>query len=124
MSEVVLCWEAGSDIGSRGRHAVYFGSDADCVANAELNNPECWISTQRDWLLCVNIGNLPLWETFYWRVDEIDMDPQFCKGKVWNFTTGCELVISDMNIDCVVNFKDYAQLMAVWLDEVPLWPVE
>ena len=124
MSEVVLCWESGSDIGSRGRHAVYFGSDANCVANAELNDPDCWISTQRDWLLCVNIGNLPLWETFYWRVDELNSDTTICKGKVWSFTTGCELAVSDMNIDCVVNFKDYAELMAEWLDEVPFWPVE
>ena len=122
----MLEWIEGDCLGHMGRNAIYFGTDRTMVDAATPTDSE-FKGYQTAGNNTYNVGNLPLWETFYWRIDEFNREPDeepLTKGKVWSFTTGCELVVGDMNIDCVVNFKDYAELMSAWLDEVPLWPVE
>ena len=125
-NEVVLEWIEGECLGHMGRNSIYFGDNWENVNAATISDPE-WKGYQRAGQNTYTVGNLPLWETFYWRINEFNSEPgeePLTKGKVWSFTTGCELSVSDTNLDCVVNLKDYAEFMAGWLDEVPFWPTE
>jgi hypothetical protein len=115
-ADVVLTWLGGDEIGSRGRHFVYFGSDASAVANADQDSDEFkgihLVGEER-----YNAGQFELWKTFYWRVDEgLDPSGEVVKGDVWSFTTGCVLIDGDANLDCVVDFKDFAAVASTWLE--------
>jgi hypothetical protein len=120
--DVILCWCEGDCLW---RSSVYLGMDPVAVENAALGSPlwkgyynpgEC---VDPDMALS-NPVTLGLWETWYWRVDEITRPdcppgtPQNTKGDVWSFTTGCELIPGDINLDCHVNFLDYAMLADDW----------
>jgi hypothetical protein len=120
---VILEWIEGDCIGMMGRNSVYFGTDYDEVNDATISDPE-WEGYQRSGVNTYNAGNLPLWETFYWRIDQFNSiggNPPVTKGKTWNFTTGCELINGDVNMDCLVNFLDYAELAATFGME-EFWP--
>jgi hypothetical protein len=39
------------------------------------------------------------------------------KGDVWTFTTGCPLIVGDLNLDCLLNLEDYAILLETWGQE-------
>ncbi len=74
-SDVTLTWKAGFD----GKlHSVYFGDNADDVANATGALP------QTDATFAP--GALEMEKTYYWRVDEFDGAATH-KGNVWSFTT-------------------------------------
>jgi hypothetical protein len=115
---IILSWMTGDCVLSKGRHFIYFGTDEDAVATCPgppSPGPEYQgmnFAMDTDW----DIGPLPLWQTFYWRVDQGCQDGSICPGQVWSFTTGCELIGGDINLDCLVNFLDYAQLAATWMD--------
>ena len=65
---------------------------------------------------------LELWKTYYWRIDEIGIAPcPLGVGNVWTFTTGCAAIVGDLNMDCLVNFLDYAELAATFGEE-EMWP--
>jgi hypothetical protein len=104
---VKLCWMPGCRVGSRGRHLVYFGSDCDAVWAAGPGDPEN-VCVNRAYELCCNVGVLPLWQCFCWRVDEFNQDGTTTMGNIWSFCTGCEDIPGDCNRDCVLNFEDYA----------------
>ncbi|MHC4501031.1 MAG: hypothetical protein ACYS21_18175 [Planctomycetota bacterium] len=135
ITEVVLEWIPSCDVAgcSMCRHFVFFGTDKQAVEDAPIYEfgwvpggpgvpPEYkgWVPGT---LTEFNIGNLPLWSTFHWRIDEGPIGP-IVKGNVWSFTTGCDLVVSDLNIDCLVNLEDYTVLAGSWLEQAPLWPPE
>jgi len=123
---VELCWQPGLCIGKRGRHGVYFDGDYEAVRDANDNpNIPPGRGFQRASLTCYNVtedfGPLPLWTTYYWRIDEHNEDGSYTKGKVWSFTTGCEDILGDINKDCLLNFEDYASIAGTWQQE-QLWP--
>jgi subtilisin family serine protease len=69
-------------------HDVYFGTDADAVANAGYLSPEfmgTFSGTSFD--PC----SLELEKTYYWRIDEVG-PACTTQGKVWNFTTKIGLI--------------------------------
>ncbi len=70
-----LSWSAG--MGAK-LHSVYFGDNADTVANA-VGAPPLPMTTK-------NPGALQPGKTYYWRVDEFN-PPTIVKGNVWSFTT-------------------------------------
>jgi len=74
-TDVDLSWAAGW---SPVRHAVYFGTDADHVANAI---GATWQTT-----VGFDPGPLALDTTYYWRVDEL-YALGLAKGPVWSFKT-------------------------------------
>jgi hypothetical protein len=133
LAEVVLCWQPGDCLGMKGRHFVYFSTDESCVTTQPVAPaPGCftpppagcylgytYVGTEQN-----NLGLLPMWTTYYWRIDEGCADGTVCGGQVWSFTTGCDLAVSDLNIDCLVNFEDYTTLAGVWMDQTPPWPPE
>jgi len=91
----ILRWGPGDYAAS---HEVYFGTDADAVANADNYDP----------------GKLAWYTTYYWRIDEVNAtNPESpWVGNLWNFTTGDFLVIDD--------FEDYDadenQIWYAWHD--------
>jgi hypothetical protein len=99
------------------KHAVYFGDDYWPVLNAGTSDPEfkCYRNPPLEWF---DPDLDELWKTYYWRVDEYHKKtlpgcsaaPMLTKGDIWSFTTGCDLIDGDINLDCVVNFLDYAML--------------
>ena len=122
VTEVELCWSAGTELG-RGRHYLYFGTDADAVCNGTLASDE-FIGALRDGpdgRTCYTVGNLPLWTTFYWNVDEFNGDGSVTEGVCWSFTTGCAAIAGDTNQDCLLNFLDYADIASTWQGE-EFWP--
>jgi len=133
LAEMVLSWQPGNCLGSKSRHFVYFSTDESCVTTQPAwptpgySTPPpagCYLGFTNVGDLQKNVGVLPMWTTYYWRTDEICQDASVCKGQPWNFTTGCDLAVSDLNIDCVVNFEDYIMLAGVWMDQTPSWPPE
>jgi hypothetical protein len=122
VTEVVLCWEPGASVGTRGRHLVYFGTDPAAVLAAGPGDPENVCVNRAD-VLCCNVGNLPLWTQHCWRVDEFNEDGSTTTGDLWCFTTGCAAIPGDTNMDCLVNFEDYACVAGTFGDE-QFWPEE
>ena len=125
VTEVVLGWNEGDCLGFRGRNSVYFGDDYDDVTDANTADSE-WIGffQFRGGDASVNVGNLPLWENRYWRIDSFNgiLDvPPVTPGLTWTFTTGCEAIVGDINMDCLVNFLDYAELANTFGEE-EMWP--
>jgi len=119
-TDVVLQWSSGDSVGRAGRHYIYFGTDYSAVEDATEASPQFQGYTRANkttW----NVGSLELWKTFYWRVDEFNTNGTTTKGNVWSFTTGCEPIPGDKNLDCVVNFKDLAGLAEHW-QEKSFWP--
>jgi len=120
-TSVVLEWIPGDCLGRGGWHNLYFGTDADAVCNGEpgIIVPEFKGSLR---LPYYDAGTLPLWTTFYWRVDEINELPTPpTKGDCWTFTTGCEQIPGDDNRDCIVNFEDLAVIAQTWQQQ-QMWP--
>jgi hypothetical protein len=70
-----LSWSAGL---AAKLHSVYFGDNADTVANA-VGAPPLPMTTK-------DPGPLEPGKTYYWRVDEFN-PPTTIKGDVWSFTT-------------------------------------
>jgi hypothetical protein len=123
---ITLCWNEGDCLGVQGRNAVYFGTDFSDVNDATTTDPIFlgWIPPFPYGEPCRNVGILPLWETYYWRVDQYNKvagNPPVTKGRVWRFTTGCELIEGDLNMDCLVNFLDFAELASTFGQE-DFWP--
>ncbi|MHC4478357.1 MAG: hypothetical protein ACYTEL_22185 [Planctomycetota bacterium] len=119
-TNVILEWQAGAKVGSRGRHLVYFGSDCDAVAAAGPGDPENVCVNRADDLDC-DVGNLPLWECFCWRVDEFNQDGTTTTGVLCSFCTGCEDIPGDCNRDCLLNFEDYATTVDDFGEQI-YWP--
>jgi hypothetical protein len=108
------------------RHFVYFGTDFNDVNDAPIYEMG-WVpggpGVPPEYKACLpafepyySVGNLPLWTTFYWRIDEGPQGP-IVKGDVWRFTTGCPLINGDLNLDCLLNAEDYAILMTTWKEK-------
>jgi len=94
---VILTWDAGAVAAS---HEVYFGADADAVANATTSSPE-YKGPKALGEESYDPGILMLNTAYYWRIDEVNgasTDSPWA-GNVWSFTTGDFFVIDD--------FEDY-----------------
>jgi len=129
-SDVELCWTGGSGVDRIGGHRVFFGTDEQAVADANMSDDE-YITQTRANITCYIIAgpgagpegfsNLPLWTDHFWRIDEVNDDFTVTPGDVWKFTTGCEAIDGDTNNDCILNFLDYADVASTWQKE-QLWP--
>jgi hypothetical protein len=89
----ILIWVAGAVAAS---HDVYFGTDADTVANATKTSSE-YKGSKALGEESYDPGKLMLNTTYFWRIDEAnDANPDSpWAGNVWSFTTGNYLVIDD-----------------------------
>jgi hypothetical protein len=124
--DVILTWCEGDCLL---RNSVYLGTDPVAVENATTANTE-WKGYRNPGIKWLDPDTAPsnpialqLWTTYYWRVDEYHKPagcyttpPALTKGDIWSFTPGCELIEGDINLDCVVNFLDYAMMADDWTE--------
>ncbi|MHC4437615.1 MAG: PA14 domain-containing protein [Planctomycetota bacterium] len=100
----ILTWGAGDHAVS---HEVYFGTDADAVANADKSSPEYkGAKTLGD--ESYDPGKLEWFTQYFWRIDEVnDLNPDSpWIGNLWTFTTGDFIVVDD--------FEDYDVDKPIW----------
>jgi hypothetical protein len=92
----ILTWDAGAIAAS---HEVYFGLDADAVANATKSSTE-YKGPKALGEESYEPGKLALSTTYYWRIDEVNnTNPDSpWKGNIWSFTTGDYFVIDDFEM--------------------------
>ncbi len=113
-----LAWRPGSFAAS---HDVYFGTDADAVANATKASPE-YKSSKALGDENYAPGKLAWDTTYYWRVDEVNnTNPNSpWKGNVWNFGTGAFLVVDDFesydDIDPAPGEPGANRIFDNWID--------
>jgi hypothetical protein len=106
----ILRWGAGDFAVS---HEVYFGTDADAVANADKSSPE-YKGTKALGDESFDPGKLAWFTQYFWRIDEVNaVNPDSpWIGNIWNFTTGDFIVVDD--------FEDYDagenQIWYSWID--------
>ena len=100
----ILTWGAGDYTVS---HEVYFGTDADAVANADKSSPE-YKGSKALGDESYDPGKLEWFTQYYWRIDEVnDLNPDSpWTGNLWTFTTGDFIVVDD--------FEDYDVDKPVW----------
>ncbi len=113
-----LSWSPGVFATS---HDVYFGTDANAVAEATTASPE-YKGSQQLGDESLDPGELAFDTTYHWRVDEINPDnPEGpWKGNVWSFWTGDFLVIDDFesydDIDPAPGEPGVNRIFDVWID--------
>ncbi|MGB2862292.1 MAG: PA14 domain-containing protein [Sedimentisphaerales bacterium] len=92
--EPILRWGEGESAVS---HEVYFGTDADAVANADKSSLE-YKGTKALGDENFDPGKLAWHTSYYWRIDEVNnLNPDSpWIGNLWSFTTGDFLVIDDI----------------------------
>jgi len=106
----ILRWGPGESAVS---HEVYFGTDADAVANADKSSPE-YKGSKALGDESFDPGKLAWFTQYFWRIDEVnDLNPDSpWIGNLWSFTTGDFIVVDD--------FEDYnttdKQIWFIWHD--------
>jgi hypothetical protein len=87
-----ISWKPGEDLLAQGgTHNVFFGTDANSVANATIANP-MGVTVYSDLALDSNsiaLDRLEYATTYYWRVDEVSnpANTGTAKGDIWRFKT-------------------------------------
>lgn len=93
----ILTWTAAE---VAAQQDVYFGEDADVVAEADVTCADVYRGRQDATASEFDPGELEWGKTYYWRVDEVngaDADSPWA-GSVWSFTTADFLVIDDFEV--------------------------
>ncbi|MHC4628130.1 MAG: PA14 domain-containing protein [Planctomycetota bacterium] len=111
-----LTWSPGEFAAS---HEVYFGTDADAVANATKASPE-YKGGKALGDESLDPGMLSWDTTYYWRVDEVNAtnpDSPWV-GNVWSFNTGDFLVVDDFEAYNDIDPPDPAshRIFDNWID--------
>jgi len=90
----ILSWTAAQ---VAARQDVYFGQDADAVAEADVTTAGVYQGRQDAAISTFDPGELEWNTTYYWRVDEVNDAGSGSPwtGSVWSFTTADFLVIDD-----------------------------
>ncbi len=85
-----LSWQPGDDAIE---HDVYFGTDAQAVAQATPNAEGPYRGRQSGTEYTPD--DLQMGQTYYWRIDQISGDQSISEGYVWYFTVADFLIIDD-----------------------------
>ena len=111
----ILHWSAGD---AAAAHDVYFGVDADAVANATTDTADIYMGRQTLEETTFDPGTLEWGKVYYWRVDEVnEANPDSpWKGNVWPFTTADFVVVDDME-----SYTDDEgnRIYETWIDGYP-----
>ncbi len=110
----VLRWTAGQNAVS---HDVYFGEDAQAVANADTTTADIYQGRQALDATTFDPGTLEWNKTYYWRVDEINEDDPESpwKGSLWSFTTADFIVVDDFE-SYTDDWENLQRVFQVWID--------
>jgi len=109
---LTLRWSAGEEAT---RHDVYWGDNADAVANADPATASVYRGRQAADMTTFDPGELEWGKTYYWRVDEVntaDADSPWA-GAVWSFTTATFLVVEDFES---YTDDDGNRIYQTWID--------
>jgi len=91
-----LNWSSGDNAS---QHDVYFGTDKEAVADADLSTPDIYRGRQSGTSYAtpegVELGGGP----YYWRIDEYNTDETISTGRIWSFTVADFILVDD--------FEDY-----------------
>ena len=119
--DVTPCWTGGEGMGNHAgdKYYVYLGTNYEDVNNAGIGDPEYCGFRSAD-VECFDPDAdcgvaLELWTHYYWRIDEKPFGHETVKGPVWHFMTGCREMPGDINLDCVVDGRDFAMLADDWM---------
>jgi hypothetical protein len=82
----VFQWSAGDEAH---KHDVYLGTDETAVRDATMRCPE-YKGTKRLGSEEYQPTDQEHGTTYYWRVDEYNIDATISKGKVWSFTMAAQ----------------------------------
>ena len=111
-----LTWLRGD---SATQHAVYFGTDATAVADANSSDTTGvyrgqQVATSYTPTEGVQWGGGP----YYWRVDEINNDGTVAKGRVWSFKVTDYLIVDDIESynDIDPPNPDSHRIFEGWID--------
>jgi len=89
--DVILNWRSGREAAT---HEVYLSTDEQGVIEGS-------VAAETVTKASYDIGTLELDETYYWRIDgiNVDKDPAIWEGDTWSFTTAGHIVVD--------NFESY-----------------
>jgi len=111
-----LMWNPGNKTAATLGHDVYFGTDANTVAEATADNPLGVYRGRQDpnsW----DPGELILDQTYFWRVDQIDAGTgEIYPGDVWSFTAEAALMIDNFN-----DYPTWEDVLLVWEELGSAW---
>jgi hypothetical protein len=99
-TDVTLRWTAGKVVVM---HDVYFGTDEAAVAAANMGSPEF---KGKVMVTSYSPGELELFTTYYWRVDEFTPTGTV-PGPVWSFSTPNQLIIEGGEV--TLNYDNTAE---------------
>jgi len=112
-----LTWQPGR---YADKHDVYFGTDETKVTDANRTNPlGVLVSENQDANTYDPCGLLERNQTYYWRIDEVNMaeDPNIWKGDVWSFTTADYIKIDNFDL-----YSTRDDLVTAWKDGYASYP--
>ncbi|MHC4432874.1 MAG: PA14 domain-containing protein [Planctomycetota bacterium] len=113
-----LTWRPGDSAAS---HDVYFGPDAEAVANATKASPE-YKGNKALGDEILDAGKLSFDTRYFWRIDEVnDSNPDSpWTGNVWGFSTGPFLLVDDFetydDIDPAPGELGINRIFDKWID--------
>jgi len=87
----ILTWRPADSAVS---HQLYFGTDKETVRKSDTSSPE-YVGSRALGAESHDPGLLDADMTYYWRVDEVDVQGNVLKGPIWLFTTGVFLLVDD-----------------------------
>jgi len=110
----ILRWTAGDMAAS---HDVYFGEDANAVADANTTTTDIYRGQQALDATRFDPGSLEWNKTYYWRIDEVNaVNPESpWKGAVWSFTTADFIVVDDFE-SYTDDWANLQRIFQVWID--------
>jgi len=98
-------------------HDVYFGEDANAVADANTTTTDIYRGRQALDAATFDPGTLEWNKTYYWRIDEVNAtNPEGpWKGSVWTFTTANFIVVDDFEA-YTDDWANFQRIFQVWID--------
>ncbi|MGD2094746.1 MAG: hypothetical protein PVH77_07040 [Phycisphaerales bacterium] len=112
LRDVILSWTPGDFADN---HNVYFGTDANDVNEASLDDPRGVLVSEGQVDASYDPGLLDWDQTYYWRIDEVnEAEPNSpWKSKLWSFTTRNFVAVDDFE-----DYNDYEpdRIFDAWVD--------
>ncbi len=110
----ILTWSGGVKAAS---HDVYFGEDANAVADANTATKDIYRGRQAADANSFDPGRLAWNKTYYWRIDEVnEANPESpWKGAVWSFTAAGFIVVDDFE-SYTDDFANLQRVFQTWID--------
>jgi len=105
-----VTWRAGD---GATQHDVYFGADADAVANADASDASGIYRGRQSSTVYRPTEGFDWGQSYYWRIDEVDSGGNLASGKVRAVNVADYLVVDDFE-----DYNDYSpnEIWSTWID--------